>query len=270
MYICVQTNTTQMNKQQELIYAKVEGTGKPMLIIHGYLGMSDNWKTLGSRYAETGYEVHLLDMRNHGRSFHSSEFHYEVMAQDVIDYATANQLENITLMGHSMGGKIAMKVAAKRPFLIEKLIIADISPRRYAPHHQDIMAALNAVDFSTNPSRAEVQKTMELYISEPSVVQFLMKNVYRVTPQQLGFRFNLAAFNESQEAIGEPLSEDEVFEKPTLFIKGENSGYIREKDSDLIKKHFPNSKIETILGAGHWLHAEKPQEYFEKTLVFLN
>lgn len=247
-----------MNKQKELIYAKVEGTGKPMLIIHGFLGMSDNWKTLGSRYAETGYEVHLLDMRNHGRSFHSSEFHYEAMAQDVIDYCMANQLEGIALIGHSMGGKIAMKVAVKQPSLIEKLIIADISPRRYAPHHQDIMTALNAVDFSTNPSRAEVQKTIEFYISEPGVVQFLMKNVYRVTPKQLGFRFNLEAFNREQEAIGEALSTDELYQKSTLFLRGEKSGYIQPKDEELIKKHFPNSKIETISDAGHWLHADKP------------
>ncbi|HLV51534.1 MAG TPA: alpha/beta fold hydrolase [Flavobacterium sp.] len=258
-----------MNKQKELIYAKVEGTGKPMLIIHGFLGMSDNWKTLGNRYAETGFEVHLLDMRNHGRSFHSSEFHYEAMAQDVIDYCEENNLESIVLIGHSMGGKIAMKVAVKQPSLIEKLIIADISPRRYAPHHQDILAALNAVDFSTNPSRAEVQKTIEFYISEPGVIQFLMKNVYRVTPKQLGFRFNLEAFNQSQEAIGEALAADEIYPKTTLFIRGEKSGYIQPKDEELIKKHFPNSKTETISGAGHWLHADKPIDFYEKTMTFL-
>lgn len=258
-----------MNNQKELIYAKVEGTGKPMLIIHGFLGMSDNWKTLGSRYAENGYEVHLLDMRNHGRSFHSSEFHYGAMAQDVIDYCTANHLENIVLIGHSMGGKVVMKVAAKQPSLIEKLIVADISPRRYAPHHQDIMAALNAVDFSTNPSRSEVQKTIEEYVSEPGVIQFLMKNVYRVTPDQLGFRFNLEVFNQGQEAIGEALAADEIYSKATLFIRGEKSGYVQLEDEELIKKHFPNSKIETISGAGHWLHAEKPEDFFEKTILFL-
>src|SRR5690606_16988895 len=158
-----------MNKQKELIYAKVEGTGKPMLIIHGFLGMSDNWKTLGNRYAETGFEVHSLDMRNHGRRFHSSDFHYEAMAQDVVDYCEENNLESIVLIGHCMGGKIAMIVAVKFPKLVEKLIVADISHRAYAPHHQDIMTALNAVDFSTNPSRAEVQKTIEFYISEPGV-----------------------------------------------------------------------------------------------------
>src|SRR5690554_2103956 len=119
----IQTKITLMNEQKELIYAKVEGSGKPMLIIHGFLGMSDNWKTLGSRYAEAGYEVHLLDMRNHGRSFHAMEFNYTVMAQDVVNYCQANNLESIVLIGHSMGGKIAMKVAVKFPELVKKLIV---------------------------------------------------------------------------------------------------------------------------------------------------
>lgn len=258
-----------MNKQQELIYAKVEGSGKPMLIIHGFLGMSDNWKTLGSRYAEAGYEVHLLDMRNHGRSFHAMEFNYTVMAQDVVDYCQANDLESIVLIGHSMGGKIAMKVAVKFPELVKKLIVADISPRAYAPHHQDIMAALNAVDFSTNPSRAEVQKVIERYVSEPGVIQFLMKNVYRVTPEQLGFRFNLDAFNQDEESIGEALAMDEIYHKPTLFLRGEKSKYIQAEDEELIKKHFPDSKTETVSGAGHWLHADKPDDFFEKSMAFL-
>lgn len=252
-----------------IIYGKVVGSGKPLLIIHGYLGMSDNWNTMGEKYAENGFEVHLLDMRNHGRSFHSMEFNYELMVDDVVCYCEMHQLNKVSVIGHSMGGKVAMKLAAKHPNLVEQLIVADIAPRGYRPHHQDIMAALNAVDFSTQPSRNEVQTVIEQYVKERGVVQFLMKNVYRITPQQLGFRFNLAAFNQNEETIGEPLSETEVFDKSTMFIKGGNSEYIREKDSDLIEKHFPNSKIETILGAGHWLHAEKPQEFFDKTLAFL-
>ena len=116
----------------ELVYAKVEGSGKPMIIIHGFLGMSDNWKTLGTKFAELGYEVHLLDMRNHGRSFHSMEFNYNVMVQDVVAYCEANHLKDIVVIGHSMGGKIAMKLAAEHSSLVSKLIIADMSPRAYA------------------------------------------------------------------------------------------------------------------------------------------
>lgn len=253
----------------ELVYAKVEGSGKPMVIIHGFLGMSDNWKTLGTKFAELGYEVHLLDMRNHGRSFHSMEFNYNVMVQDVVAYCEANHLKDIVVIGHSMGGKIAMKLAAEHSSLVSKLIIADMSPRAYAPHHQDVMQALNAVDFSTNPSREEVQKTIEQFVSEAGVVQFLMKNVYRVTPTQLGFRFNLKAFNNDDEAIGQALEPEAFYGKPTLFLKGALSNYIQESDEKLIKKHFPNAKIETVSKAGHWLHADNPTEFLEKSTAFL-
>lgn len=255
---------------EKLLYSKIEGTGKPLLILHGFLGMSDNWKTLGTKYAALGYEVHLLDMRNHGRSFHSMEFNYGAMVQDVVDYCSYYGLTSIDLIGHSMGGKVAMKLAADHSALVHKLIVADISPGAYPPHHQDVMQALNAVDFSSNPSREDVQQTIEQYITDKGVVQFLMKNVYRVTPQQLGFRFNLKAFNEDDEAIGEALSENEYYNGPVLFLRGEQSGYIKEEDVQLIKKHFPKAQIQTVSNAGHWLHADNPLEFFEKSVAFLN
>lgn len=254
---------------EQLLYSKIEGAGSPLLILHGFLGMSDNWKTLGTRYAEMGYEVHLLDMRNHGRSFHSMEFNYEVMVQDIVDYCEHYKLTSIDLIGHSMGGKVAMKLATDHNSLVHKLIVADMSPAAYPPHHQDVMQALNAVDFSSAPSREDVQKTIEQYIHEPGVVQFLMKNVYRITPQQLGFRFNLEAFNRDDEAIGEPLREAEHYNGPVLFLKGERSEYIKEKDEVLIKKHFPKAQIQEVHNAGHWLHADNPLEFFEKSMAFL-
>jgi len=254
---------------EQLLYSKIEGAGSPLLILHGFLGMSDNWKTLGTRYTEMGYEVHLLDMRNHGRSFHSMEFNYEVMVQDIVDYCEYYKLTSIDLIGHSMGGKVAMKLAADHNSLVNKLIVADMSPAAYPPHHQDVMQALNAVDFSSSPSREDVQKTIEQYIHEPGVVQFLMKNVYRITPQQLGFRFNLEAFNRDDEAIGEPLREDEHYNGPVLFLKGERSEYIKEKDEALIKKHFPKAQIQVVHNSGHWLHADNPLEFFEKSMAFL-
>lgn len=255
----------------ELVYAKVEGAENtvPLVIIHGFLGMSDNWKSLATKYATEGFQVHLLDMRNHGRSFHSNEFNYDVMMQDVVAYCNANNLVNVSFIGHSMGGKVVMKIATHFPELVSKLIVADMSPRAYAPHHQDVMQALNAVDFSTNPSRDEVQSIMQQYIKEVGVVQFLMKNVFRVTPQQLGFRFNLDVFNADDTAIGQALAEAENYSGATLFLKGGLSNYINEDDVELIKKHFPNAIIDVISDAGHWLHADKPTEFFEKSLKFL-
>lgn len=252
-----------------MIYGKVEGQGKPFVVIHGFLGMSDNWKTFANAFATLGYEMHLLDMRNHGRSFHSSEFSYEIMAEDVKEYCEANQLQNIVLLGHSMGGKITMVFASKYPELVERLIVVDIAPKYYAPHHQDIMEALNAVSFTEGMSRNEVQETISQYVKEPGVVQFLMKNVHRVTPTMLGYRFNLDAFNNDDQQIGQKLPDHYRFDKPTLFIKGGLSNYIMQNDEIEIKKHFFNSNIQTIEGAGHWVHADKSQELFENVKVFL-
>ncbi len=253
----------------DLLYAKIEGSGKPLLVLHGFLGMSDNWKTLGAKYAENGYEAHLLDLRNHGRSFHSDTFNYQTMTADVVAYCKANNLDKVDVIGHSMGGKVAMNLAVNYPDLIDKLIVADIAPKYYEPHHQDVMAALNAVDFSASPSRNEVQETIENHVTEPGVVQFLMKNVYRITPQQLGFRFNLDAFNNNEEAIGEALKETDIFNGSVLFLKGRNSNYITQADTQIIKKHFPNAVIQTVSNAAHWLHADNPTEFFEKSIDFL-
>lgn len=253
----------------DLLYSKIIGEGRPMVILHGYLGMSDNWKTLGNDFAEAGFQVHLLDLRNHGRSFHSMDFSYTYMMQDVVDYCAHHQLENIVLIGHSMGGKVAMLTACEYPDLVEKLIVADISPREYEPHHQEIMQALNAVDFSRISSRKEVENIMSLYIKEFGVLQFLMKNVHRITPEQLGFRFNLNVFNQDDTTIGEALPDGAIFEKNTLFLKGEKSKYIQSEDEILIKKHFPNSEIKTVSAAGHWLHADNPKDFYDKTIDFV-
>ena len=243
--------------------------GGGLLILHGFLGMSDNWKTIGNQFATDGYQVHLLDLRNHGRSFHSDEFSYEFMAQDVFDYCQANHLEKVTVLGHSMGGKTAMLFAANYPEMIDKLIVADIGPKFYPQHHQSILAGLNAVDFSQKPSRTEVEETISRYISDFGTRQFLLKSLYWQEPGQLAFRFNLEVFNKKIEEIGKPLPENVVFNKPTLFIRGGSSNYILDEDFENIKQHFPNSKIETIPNAGHWLHAENPKLFYEMASSFL-
>ncbi|MFH6970470.1 alpha/beta fold hydrolase [Flavobacterium petrolei] len=251
-----------------MLFSKIEGSGKPLLILHGFLGMSDNWKTLGTQFA-TDFQVHVLDLRNHGRSLHSEEFSYEIMAQDVYQYCKAHNLENINIIGHSMGGKVAMLLATTYPELVDKLIVADIGPKFYPQHHQDILAGLNAVDFSIKPSRSDVEEIMEKYIPDFGTRQFLMKNLYWQEPGQLAFRFNLAVFNTKMDEIGIPLPEGFIFEKPTLFIRGGNSKYILDSDFDSIKQHFPDSSIETIPNVGHWLHAENPADFYQKVISFL-
>lgn len=252
-----------------MLYSRIEGQGKPLLIIHGFLGMSDNWKSFGSLYAAEGFQTHMLDLRNHGKSFHSDDFSYDVMCQDILEYCQEHNLEKIYIIGHSMGGKVAMLFATKHPEVVEKLIVADIGPKYYAPHHQDILAGLNAVDFSVKPSRANVEETLYPYVPDFGTRQFLMKNLYWVEPGQLGFRFNLKIFNSKIDVIGTTLPEENIFEKPTLFIRGGNSNYILDDDLPEIKKHFPNFELVTIPNVGHWLHAENPKLFFEKTARFL-
>lgn len=252
-----------------LLHSRIEGNGKPFVILHGFLGMSDNWKTLGSQFAEVGYEVHMLDMRNHGKSFHSEEFTYELMANDVKEYCEFHTLDNIILLGHSMGGKTAMLLATLHPKLINKLIIADIGPKFYPQHHQTILEGLSAVDFSKQPSRSEVEETVTKYITDFGTRQFLLKSLYWKEKEQLAFRFNLDVFNKKIEEIGKALPIENKFDKPTLFLRGSKSNYILDSDFETIYYHFPNVFIETISNAGHWLHAENPKDFYKETLKFL-
>lgn len=253
-----------------MLYSKIEGQGKPLLILHGFLGMSDNWKSLAVQLAEKGFQVHVLDMRNHGRSFHSDEFNYELMVQDIADYCQVTNLDKIHLLGHSMGGKIAMLFATTFPEKVDSLIIADIGPKFYPQHHHDILAGLCAVDFSKKPSRAEVEETLFPFVPDNGTRQFLLKNLYWAEPGQLAFRFNLVALVKNSQEIGKALAENKNFDKPTLFLRGQNSNYILDSDIDLIKKHFPKAKIKTIKNAGHWLHAENPTAFMEAVIDFFN
>jgi esterase len=252
-----------------MLYSRIEGNGKPLLIIHGFLGMSDNWKSLGSQYATEGFQVHVLDLRNHGKSFHSDEFNYNVMSQDVLEYCNEYSLEKVSIIGHSMGGKVAMLFSTTFPERVEKLVVADIGPKYYPPHHQDIFSGLNAVDFSKKPDRNGVEETLYPYIPDFGTRQFIMKNVYWIEPGQLGFRFNLKVFNNNIDEIGTALPVNALFTNPTLFIRGGNSRYILDNDLPQIKKHFPNSDLVTIPNVGHWLHAENPKAFFEETIHFL-
>lgn len=251
-----------------MLYSKIEGEGKPLLILHGFLGMSDNWKTLGTQFAADGFQVHMLDMRNHGRSFHSDDFSYVVMTQDIYKYCLANNLNQIDIIGHSMGGKAAMFFATTYPEMVHKLLIADIGPKFYPPHHQTILAGLNAVDFSAKPTRNEVEEIIGNFITDFGTRQFLLKSLYWETPGQLAFRFNLAVFTKKINEIGTALPDDALFEKPTLFIRGGNSNYILDSDIENINSQFPLMQLETIPNAGHWLHAENPKLFYEFSSLF--
>lgn len=254
------------------LYSNIIGeeSGKPMLILHGLFGMGDNWKTIGKRFAdEEDFQVHLVDQRNHGRSPHTDEWSYEVMANDIKDYCKQHHLEKIVLLGHSMGGKTAMEFAVNNPELLEALIVVDIAPKSYPPHHDTILEGLNYLYNKNLTSRKEADEKLAEFIDELGVRQFLLKNLYRVEKTKLGFRMNLPVITEKYDAVSQSIAKDAEFAGPTFFVKGEKSGYIKEDDRELLNKHFPKSQLLTIKGAGHWVHAEKPDEFYQGVISFL-
>lgn len=254
----------------EIVHSNVLGSGKPLIILHGFLGMSDNWKTLGSQYAENGFEVHLVDQRNHGKSFHSEHFNYEILAEDLRNYLNERNIPKANIIGHSMGGKTAMQFACGQPKMADNLIVADIAPKFYPPHHQYIVDAISSLDLNTIHSRKEADEALSKKLSDFGIRQFLLKNLYWIEKGQLAFRFNLEVLKNRMEEIGENLLSSDVFEGDTLFVRGDRSEYISDHDLPSIKTHFPKARLKTVENAGHWLHAENPKQFFEYTLNFLN
>ncbi|WP_298484267.1 alpha/beta fold hydrolase [uncultured Maribacter sp.] len=254
----------------QILHSKIIGEGQPLCILHGFLGMSDNWKTLSSSYAEEGFKVHLIDQRNHGKSFHSEEFNYDLLATDLKNYLDHHNIQSTSLIGHSMGGKTAMQFACSYPEMVKKLLIADIAPKFYPPHHENIIGGLNAISIEKIASRKEADLALEKYIPDFGTRQFLLKNLYWEEKGKLGFRFNLKVLSNKMEEIGENIGSLDVFNGDTLFLRGDKSEYIMPNDSPQIKLHFPKATIETIDNAGHWLHAENPKQFFSKSSIFLN
>ncbi len=252
-----------------ILHSQIIGEGTPFIVLHGFLGMSDNWKTLGKKFAELGYEVHLVDQRNHGRSFHSENFNYDLMADDLKTYCDHHQLNNMVLLGHSMGGKTAMEFAVRYNDLVKCLIVADIAPKSYPQHHQDILKALSGLNFSEIKTRGEADTYLGTYIRDMGTRQFLLKNLYWVEKGVLGLRINLPVLAKNITEVGRALTSNASYHGPTLFVRGGRSGYVDDLDEISIKKHFQNSEIATVGNVGHWLHAENPSKFLEIIANFL-
>lgn len=254
----------------ELLYSNILGQGEPLIVLHGFLGMSDNWKTLGGKYADNGFEVHLIDQRNHGRSFWSEDFDYPTMAADLLHYMDAKELERAVIIGHSMGGKTGMQFACTAPDRVSKLLVADIAPKHYPPHHDYILKALEELPLSQLESRSAADKALSQHIENWGIRQFLLKNLYWKSPGELDLRINLAVLKNKMQEIGEPLSKGLSYKGPTVFIRGGASEYITDTDLPIILQHFPQAKLITLDKAGHWLHAEQPDAFLRESLNFMN
>lgn len=254
----------------EILHSKIVGNHpKHFLIFHGLFGQSDNFGTLAREYSEF-YTVHLVDLRNHGRSFHDEDMSLRTMAKDILNYLDFHQISQCYLLGHSLGGRVVIEFSYMFPERLEKLIVADIAPKAYPPHHQGIFKALNSVDFDKVEKRSDVEVVLKQYIPEFSVRQFLLKNVYMQENGKYGFRFNLPVLTKWYDEMIETELTEGRFDKPTLFLKGEKSAYILNEDYDLIYNRFPKAEIKVVSNAGHWLHAENPKEFFNYTVDFLN
>jgi len=253
----------------KLAFRKI-GSGKPLFILHGLFGSSDNWQTLSKSFAEF-FTVYLIDARNHGRSPHSNEFSYALMSDDLLELMADEGLEKIILLGHSMGGKTAMQFAVSHPHKVEKMIIVDIGPKKYPATNQFVVDALDTFDPQNLSSRKEAEVLLAKYIPEESVKQFLLKNLYWNENQKLQWRFNYQSLKENLKAVGEvtPMPPNPI-DIPVLFLKGEKSDYIFLADIKLMQAMFPQAQLQVIPNAGHWVHADKPKEFVEAVLKFLN
>jgi len=248
------------------LYYKIYGTGKPLIILHGLFGMSDNWSTLAKKLGEL-YTVYTIDLRNHGKSPHHPQMDYSTLATDILTFIETHQLDMVNLIGHSMGGKVAMQFAINFPNKLNKLVVVDIAPKLYEGNHANIFEAFKSLPLPEITSRKQADEALKTILPEFSVRQFILKNLTRNKEGQYYWRPAIDYIHNNYTNI---LGQIEgVYEGVTLFIKGEHSYYIQVKDVGEIKQQFPKATISTIKNAGHWIHAEQPLAFFETSKQFL-
>lgn len=254
-----------------ILHSKIVGdSNKNIIIVHGFLGMGDNWISQANKIAESGFKVHLIDLRNHGKSFWSNEFSFDLMVEDIYEYITYHNISNLYMIGHSMGGNISMLFAKNYPELLKKIIIVDIVPKAYKPHHDYILESLKSLDFNIIKSRNDADSQLSKLIFDKRVRQFLLKNLYWKDQDTLGLKINLEILFKFKNKLSLVFKENFSFKKPTLFIHGENSNYVEESDYDLMSSYFKNLEIVKVPSASHWVHADNPKFFLEKTINFLN
>lgn len=248
------------------LHHRILGEGQPLVILHGLFGYSDNWQSVAKKLADY-YQVILVDQRNHGHSDWSEEFSYDLLAEDLKELFDDLKLEDVILLGHSMGGKTAMRFAQEYPDYLEKLIVVDIGVKTYPSHHDQILAGLHAIDTETMTSRSAAEEAMEKHIPSFGVRQFLLKNLYWIKKGKLAWRMNIPVLEREMNSILKGLPPKEVL-IPTLFIRGVMSDYILDDDFPELENQFPDAHFRSIENAGHWVHAEAPDEFLDAVLSF--
>lgn len=250
------------------LHFKEAGQGRTLLLLHGLFGSADNWQHIAGRLAEK-FHVVALDLRNHGQSPHTDETSYPLMAADVDAFMAARGIARAHVIGHSMGGKTAMQFALQFPARVEKLIVADMAPRQYAPAHDKIFAALLALDLPTFSTRLQIEDALASEIPNLVLRRFLLKNLGREPAGKFFWKINLRGLADNYLRLGEAVAAAAPFSKPALFIRGGKSNYVQPADEILIRELFPQSQIATIAAASHWVHADQPEEFLRLVLAFL-
>jgi pimeloyl-ACP methyl ester carboxylesterase len=248
---------------------EVVGKGDPLVILHGLLGSADNWHSM-SRRLGAHYQVFALDLRNHGRSPHSDILDYDVMVADVREFMEQQALRRIMLLGHSLGGKVAIQFAIDYSEQVDRLVIVDIAPKPYEPSQRYLLKAMRALDLTRYKSFADVAAALAPKVSSESLRQFLLKNLTRDEKGRLRWKIHLEAIDQNYDKLLRGLSPERSFNKPTLFIRGGRSNYIEDDDGRLIRQMFPQAEIATLPEAGHWVHVDAPDEFFQTVVNFLN
>ena len=249
------------------LHYKIKGEGEPVILLHGLFGSLDNLGSL-SRALSEDYEVISVDMRNHGRSPHAASMKYDELAADVIELMDALEIKKAYLFGHSMGGKTAMQVALNYPERVKKLCIADIAPVAYSHHHKDILEGMNHVAEHSPDNRKDVIELLRPFESEEAILTFIATNWRKDKAGKWGWRLNLDAITHDHMSIMAAITGN-PYQGPVMFVRGGDSHYLLPEYSDYILELFPNAKVRTIEGTGHWLHAEKPDMFARIVKRFL-
>jgi len=252
----------------ELFY-RTYGEGKPVIILHGLFGISDNWVTIGKKLAENNFCVFIPDQRNHGKSPHDDNFNYNLLSEDLQEFIIQHQIKKPIIIGHSMGGKVAMNYTLKHPESVDKLIVVDMGIKENPPHQNEIFDVLLPIDPGEFSSRAEIENYLSNKIKNPRLVQLLIKNFHLTFDSGFEWKLNLKSIKENYSHILDEITSTSSYNGSVLFIRGELSGYIVDEDLPELKKIFPQAVFKTILGASHWVHADKPIEFYDLVMDFL-
>lgn len=250
------------------LHYKKSGSGPTLLILHGLFGSLDNWVSLSHQFS-AHFTVYLIDLRNHGKSPHSDEHHYEVIAEDLHLFMEVQQIKKANIIGHSMGGKAAMQFCKQYPENVEKMVIVDIAPRAYSSNHEVIFQALLSLQLDSMQSRNDADETLKLKIPDFATRQFLLKNLKRNEKGKLEWKFNLYSLYKNYNRINESLLFSQKINNSTLFVLGEKSNYILNEDRVLIQENFNQVKFAKVANAGHWVHAENSTDFYTITKAFL-